>query len=128
MRLLRSIYGQVLLGIALGIAVGVAAPDFAVGCKILGDMFITLIKMIVAPVIVCTVVVGIAHVGDMVATLVIARWEGKIDLAHARAVLDGRITPNLDLLDDADVVPDAIPAREPAAAFRRPLSATVPAT
>ncbi|MEH3062455.1 MAG: cation:dicarboxylase symporter family transporter [Methylobacterium radiotolerans] len=65
MRLLRSIYGQVLLGIALGIAVGVVAPDFAVGCKILGDMFINLIKMIVAPVIFCTVVVGIAHVGDM---------------------------------------------------------------
>jgi aerobic C4-dicarboxylate transport protein len=65
MRLMRSIYGQVLLGIALGIVVGVVAPQFAVSCKVLGDMFINLIKMIVAPVIFCTVVVGIAHVGDM---------------------------------------------------------------
>ncbi len=65
MRFLRSIYGQVLIGIALGIVVGVLAPDFAVGLKILGDMFINLIKMVVGPVIFCTVVVGIAHVGDM---------------------------------------------------------------
>ncbi|WP_336492084.1 cation:dicarboxylate symporter family transporter [Methylobacterium nigriterrae] len=65
MRFLRSIYGQVLLGIALGVLVGVLAPAFAVSLKILGDMFINLIKMIVGPVIFCTVVVGIAHVGDM---------------------------------------------------------------
>ena len=65
MRFLRSIYGQVLIGIALGIVVGVLAPGFAVGLKILGDMFINLIKMVVGPVIFCTVVVGIAHVGDM---------------------------------------------------------------
>lgn len=64
-RFLRSIYGQVLIGIALGIVVGVLAPEFAVGLKILGDMFINLIKMVVGPVIFCTVVVGIAHVGDM---------------------------------------------------------------
>ena len=65
MRMLRSIYGQVLIGIALGILVGVLFPKFAVDLKILGDMFINLIKMIVGPVIFCTVVVGIAHVGDM---------------------------------------------------------------
>jgi aerobic C4-dicarboxylate transport protein len=63
----------------------------------------------------------------MVATLVIARWEGKIDLAHARAVLDGRITPNLDTLDDEETAGE-IPAREPAAALHRPLPAAVPAT
>ena len=43
-------------------------------------------------------------------------------------MLDGRITPNLDLLDDDGEAADAIPAREPAAAFRRPLPAAVPAT
>jgi aerobic C4-dicarboxylate transport protein len=63
----------------------------------------------------------------MVATLVIARWEGKIDLAQARAVLDGRITPDLDLLDDEEPA-DARPVDEPAAAFRRPLLAAVPTT
>jgi aerobic C4-dicarboxylate transport protein len=41
-------------------------------------------------------------VGNMVATLVIARWEGKVDLVQARAVLDGRITPDLDTLDEPD--------------------------
>ncbi len=65
-------------------------------------------------------------VGNMVATLVIARWEGKLDVAHARAVLDGRITPNLDTLDDESDAAD-LPAQEPAA-LRNPLPAAVPAT
>jgi len=65
MKILRSIYGQVLIGIALGVLVGVLFPPLAVELKILGDMFINLIKMIVGPVIFCTVVIGISHVGDM---------------------------------------------------------------
>jgi len=64
----RSLYAQVLLAIALGVLLGVLAPDFAESLKPLGDAFIKLVKMIIAPVIFLTVVTGIAglsHLGDL---------------------------------------------------------------
>jgi aerobic C4-dicarboxylate transport protein len=62
----RQLYVQVLFAIFLGIVVGVAFPDFATtpGVKALGDGFIKLIKMVIAPVIFCTVSTGIAHIQD----------------------------------------------------------------
>ena len=60
MRLLRSLYVQVLLAIVTGILIGHFAPAFGVELKPLGDGFIRLIKMIITPVIFCTVVLGIA--------------------------------------------------------------------
>ncbi|WP_298428505.1 cation:dicarboxylase symporter family transporter, partial [Rhodoblastus sp.] len=62
----RQLYVQVLLAIVLGVVVGVAFPDFATapGVKALGDGFIKLIKMVIAPVIFCTVSTGIAHIQD----------------------------------------------------------------
>jgi aerobic C4-dicarboxylate transport protein len=54
------LYLWVLIAIALGIALGVANPELAVKMKPLGDGFIKLIKMLIAPVIFCTVVSGIA--------------------------------------------------------------------
>ena len=65
LRLFRLLYVQVLVGIALGIAVGALWPDVGVSLKPLGDGFIKLIKMAVAPVIFCTVVAGIARMGDI---------------------------------------------------------------
>jgi aerobic C4-dicarboxylate transport protein len=59
------LYVQVLLAIALGVALGVAFPENAVAMKPLGDGFIKLIKMIIAPVIFCTVVSGIAGMESM---------------------------------------------------------------
>jgi aerobic C4-dicarboxylate transport protein len=56
----KILYVQVLIAIALGIALGVFYPANAVEMKPLGDGFIKLIKMIIAPVIFCTVVSGIA--------------------------------------------------------------------
>ncbi len=64
-RLLKSLYVQVLIAIAVGIALGHFEPRLGVDMKPLGDAFIKLIKMVIAPIIFCTVVVGIAGMEDM---------------------------------------------------------------
>lgn len=63
--LYKSLFVQVLVALLLGIAIGMAAPDFAVGLKILSDGFLKLISMIVAPIVFCVVVHGIAGAGDL---------------------------------------------------------------
>ena len=65
MRLFRSLYAQVLVGIALGVVVGTIWPGFGVALKPLGDGFIKLIKMLIAPIIFCTVAGGIAKMSDV---------------------------------------------------------------
>jgi aerobic C4-dicarboxylate transport protein len=62
----QILYVQVLFGILLGAAVGWQYPDFATqeAVKALGDGFIKLIKMVIAPIIFCTVVSGISHIQD----------------------------------------------------------------
>ncbi len=55
----------VLIAMAVGIALGIAAPDTAARMGPLGDAFIKLIRMLIAPIIFCTVVSGIAHMADM---------------------------------------------------------------
>ncbi len=62
---LSSLYVQVLIGITLGILIGHYYPSVGASLKPLGDGFIKLIKMLIAPIIFGTVVVGIAHMGDM---------------------------------------------------------------
>lgn len=61
----RNLYVQVLGAIALGILMGAFMPEQAVKMKILGDAFIKLIKMMIGPIIFCTVVSGIASMGSM---------------------------------------------------------------
>ena len=61
----KSLYFQVLVAIVIGITLGVMAPELGAAMKPLGDGFIKLIKMIIAPVIFCTVVMGIAGMEDM---------------------------------------------------------------
>ena len=63
--LYKSLYVQVLTGIALGILFGFVAPEKAAAMKPLGDGFIRLVKMLIAPIVFTTVVVGIAHMGAM---------------------------------------------------------------
>jgi aerobic C4-dicarboxylate transport protein len=63
--LYQKLYVQVLLGIFLGVVVGYFYPKVGVDLKPLGDAFIKLIKMMIAPIIFATVVVGIAHMGHM---------------------------------------------------------------
>jgi aerobic C4-dicarboxylate transport protein len=55
----------VLIGMALGIALGMADPQLAAKMGPLGDAFIKLIRMLIAPIIFCTVVTGIAHMADV---------------------------------------------------------------
>ena len=61
----RSLYFYVLLAIAAGIVLGNFFPQFAKELKPLGDAFIRLIKMMIAPVIFCTIVTGIAGIDDV---------------------------------------------------------------
>lgn len=61
----KNLTVQVLTAIALGIAVGHFFPQYADQLKVLGDMFIKLIKMVIAPIVFFTVVNGIAGMGDM---------------------------------------------------------------
>jgi len=63
--LYRSLYVQVLTAVALGVALGHFYPQLGADMKPLGEGFIKLIKMIIAPIIFCTVVVGIAGMEDM---------------------------------------------------------------
>ena len=63
--LFRSLYFQVLVAIACGILLGFLAPATGAKMKPLGDGFIKLIKMIIAPIIFCTVVLGIAGTEDL---------------------------------------------------------------
>ncbi|HEX6858864.1 MAG TPA: dicarboxylate/amino acid:cation symporter [Caulobacteraceae bacterium] len=65
LRPLRVLYVQVLIAIALGVLVGALWPEVGVALKPLGDGFIKLIKMVIAPVIFCTVAGGIAHMSDL---------------------------------------------------------------
>lgn len=60
-----SLFIQLFVAIVAGIAVGWLWPDFGENLKPLADGFIKLIKMLIAPIIFCTVVLGIAHVGDL---------------------------------------------------------------
>ena len=63
--LYKSLYFQVICAILLGIALGHFYPQTAQAMKPLGDGFIKLIKMIIAPIIFCTVVLGVAGMEDM---------------------------------------------------------------
>ena len=62
----KVLYLQVLIAILIGVVVGWLAPTFATNdwIKALGDGFIKLIKMVIAPIIFCTVVSGISHIQD----------------------------------------------------------------
>jgi aerobic C4-dicarboxylate transport protein len=64
-RLLGKLYVQVLIGVSLGIVLGVFWPEVGTDMKPLGDAFIKLIKMVFAPIIFATVVLGIAKMENM---------------------------------------------------------------
>jgi aerobic C4-dicarboxylate transport protein len=64
-RLLSNLYAQVLIGIALGVLLGLLWPESGVAMRPLGDGFIKIVRMLIAPVVFTTVVVGIAQMGAM---------------------------------------------------------------
>jgi aerobic C4-dicarboxylate transport protein len=61
----RTLYFRVIVGIVAGTVVGLLFPRFGEALKPLGDGFIKLIRMLVAPIIFCSVVVGISSIGDL---------------------------------------------------------------
>jgi len=65
MKILRHLYVQVLIAIVLGVILGYTEPAWGAAMKPLGDAFIKLIKMLIAPIIFTTVVSGIAGMGDL---------------------------------------------------------------
>ncbi|MFL5810724.1 MAG: cation:dicarboxylate symporter family transporter, partial [Flavisolibacter sp.] len=65
MKFLKVLYVQVIVGIIAGIIVGWQFPSFQKDAKLISDIFINLIKMVIAPVIFFTVVLGIVGAGDL---------------------------------------------------------------
>lgn len=63
--LYKSLFVQVVAALILGIVLGMATPAFAAGLKFFSDAFLKLISMIVAPIVFCVVVHGIAGAGDL---------------------------------------------------------------
>ena len=65
MKIFRHLYVQVLVAIVLGVLLGSTEPEWGAAMKPLGDAFIKLIKLLIAPIIFTTVVTGIAGMGDL---------------------------------------------------------------
>ena len=61
----KVLYIQVLIAIVLGVLLGYLHPEWGKSVKWMGDAFIALIKMMIAPIIFCTIVHGIASIGDL---------------------------------------------------------------
>ncbi len=61
----KSLFGQVVIALVVGCVLGVVVPEFAASLKPLGDAFIRLIRMLIAPIVFCVVVLGIAGTGDL---------------------------------------------------------------
>ena len=114
----KELWVQVLIAMVLGIALGIINPDLATRMQPFGDAFIKVIRMLIAPIIFCTVVHGIAHMADMarvgrvalvlgihrlmsqaltptnlignaLATIVVAKWENALDEGRMQRVLNG---------------------------------------
>lgn len=64
-RLYQNLTVQVLTAVTIGVLLGHFYPKLAVQLKPLGELFIRMIKMVIAPIVFCTIVVGIASMGDM---------------------------------------------------------------
>ena len=73
----QHLYARVLIAIIAGVIVGYAFPAFGIALKPLGDAFISLVKMIIAPVIFLTVVTGLGGMNDM----------GKVGSVFGKALL-----------------------------------------
>lgn len=88
MKFIKTLYGQVLIAILLGILLGHYFPTYSVQLKPLGDGFIKLVKMLIAPIIFCTIVTGISGMKD-------AKKVGRVG---AKAILYFEIVTTLALI------------------------------
>ncbi|GAQ20269.1 C4-dicarboxylate transporter DctA [Deinococcus grandis] len=95
-KMFRSLYVQVLIAIVIGVLVGHFFPTVGEGLKPLGDGFIKLIKVVIGPIIFCTVVSGVASMRD---TKKIGRVGGKallyFEVVTTAALLIGLVVVNL---------------------------------
>ena len=95
-KIFRSLYAQVLIAIVIGVAVGHFFPTVGEQLKPLGDGFIKLIKVVIGPIIFCTVVSGVASMRD---TKKIGRVGGKallyFEVVTTAALLIGLVVVNL---------------------------------
>src|SRR5258706_13226356 len=93
---LKMLYVQVLIGISAGITVGYFFPEFSPTAKLLSDTFINMIKMVIAPIIFVTMVLGISGLGDFKK---VGRVGGKgllyFELVTTLALAIGLIVANL---------------------------------
>ena len=92
MRLFKQLWFQVLVAMAAGGLLGWLRPDLGADMKPLGDLFIALVRMVIAPVIFCTVVHGVAGMNDMrrvgrVALKALVYFEAVTTVALAMALL-----------------------------------------
>jgi aerobic C4-dicarboxylate transport protein len=62
---LKLLYVQVLVALALGVLVGYLYPAFGSDLKVLGDIFIKFVRMLIAPIVFVTIVLGLARIGDI---------------------------------------------------------------
>ncbi len=92
----RKLYVQVLIAVALGATLGYLYPEFSTSLKPYGDAFVRAIKIVVAPIIFTTIVVGIAKMGDIrrVANVGVKALI-YFELASTLALIIGMIVGNL---------------------------------
>ena len=95
-KLFRHLYFQVIVAIFLGIIIGALFPSAAATGKMMSEIFINLIKMLIAPIIFLTIVLGIARMGDMKK---VGRVGGKallyFELVTTLAIVIGLVVANL---------------------------------
>jgi aerobic C4-dicarboxylate transport protein len=94
--LFGSLFHQVVAALVLGVVLGMLAPGFAVELKALSDAFLKLISMIVAPIVFCVVVHGIAGAGDLkkvgrVGVKALVYFEAMTTVALALGLLVGMV-------------------------------------
>jgi aerobic C4-dicarboxylate transport protein len=110
MKYLKVLYVQVIIGIVAGIIVGYLLPSFAPVAKLLSDIFINMIRMVIAPVIFFTIVLGIAGAGDLKK---VGRVGGKgliyFEIVTTLALVIGLVVANV-IKPGVGISHDSIPA------------------
>jgi aerobic C4-dicarboxylate transport protein len=96
MKYLKVLYVQVIIGILAGVLVGWLFPGFATTAKLISEMFINMIRMVIAPVIFFTIVLGIAGAGDLKK---VGRVGGKgliyFEIVTTLAIIIGLVVANI---------------------------------
>ena len=60
----KNLFIRVAIGFVLGVLLGFAAPQFSISTKVVGDIYLNLIKMMIIPIVICAVFCGIANIRD----------------------------------------------------------------